>query len=83
MIKSIEDIINSHTIGDPEKLLLWCSKSLRKIKIALAELGYSISHETIRTTLLDLGYSLQANKKTKEGGNHPDRDAQFEHIDAT
>jgi hypothetical protein len=52
------------------------------VQRALQAQGYQISHETVRTCMKSLGYSLQSNKKTKEGGEHPDRDAQFEHIDA-
>ena len=78
----IMDIILPHTIGDPEKPLMWCSKSTRKIQKALQERGYQYSHESIRKCLKTLGFSLQANKKTKEGGDHPDRDAQFEHINS-
>ena len=76
------EIVIPHIMGDPEKPLIWCSKSVRKIKKVLEEQGYSISHETIRKIMRILGFSLQSNKKTKEGGDHPDRDAQFEHINA-
>jgi transposase len=77
---AIQQIVEPHTIGDPMKVLLWTSKSVRKIQALLKEKGYKVSHELIRQILQDLGYSLQANKKTQEGGNHPDRDAQFEFI---
>ena len=60
--------------------LLWTSKSVRKIETALKKGGYSVSHELIRQILIAEGYSLQSNRKTKEGGEHPDRDAQFEFI---
>jgi hypothetical protein len=76
------NIILPHTMGDPEKPLIWCSKSVRKIKKVLCDEGYQISHESIRKYLKSLNFSLQSNKKTKEGGNHPDRDAQFEHINS-
>jgi transposase len=71
---------------------VWCSKSVRKIQKTLRDEGYQISHESIRKYLKMLGFSLQSNtctaykvrgKKTKEGGDHPDRDAQFEHINTT
>jgi hypothetical protein len=55
---------------------------VRKVQKALQDRGSSISHENVRTSIKRLGYSLQSNKKTKEGGDHPDRDAQFEHINA-
>ena len=74
------EIILPHTMGDPEKPLIWCSKSTRKIQKVLLGRGYQISHESVRQCLKSLGFSLQSNKKTKEGGNHPDRDAQFEYI---
>lgn len=60
--------------------LLWTSKSLRKIEMELKKQGYGIGHVTIGEMLKSMGYSLQANKKTDEGGNHLDRDAQFEYI---
>jgi transposase len=73
-------IVEPHTVGDPMKVLLWTSKSIRKIQELLKKEGYEVSHELIRQILRNLGYSLQSNKKTQEGGNHPDRDAQFEFI---
>ena len=60
--------------------LLWTCKSTRNLADALAELGHDLSHQTVSRLLVDLGYSLQANRKTEEGKDHPDRDAQFEHI---
>ena len=80
LIESIKQIVEPYTVGNPENLLLWTSKSVRKIKGMLETQGYKISHELIRQILQDLGYSLQTNRKTKEGGDHPDRDAQFEFI---
>jgi hypothetical protein len=80
ILLKLMEIVLPHTMGDPEKPLIWCSKSTRKIREALRLEGYSISHESIRKYLLFCGFSLQSNKKTKEGGDHPDRDAQFEHI---
>jgi len=82
LLLDIMEIILPHTMGDPEKPLIWCSKSIRKIQKVLHERGYQISHESIRQCLKSLGFSLQSNKKTEEGGDHPDRDAQFEHINA-
>ena len=80
LVKAIKQIVEPYTIGDPESLLLWTSKSVRKIKELLEQQGYKISHELIRQILQESGYSLQTNRKTKEGGDHPDRDAQFEFI---
>jgi transposase len=82
LLEAIKEIVSPHTMGDPEKPLMWCSKSMRKIKEGLRGSGYEISHETVRQCLRGLGFSLQSNRKTKEGGDHPDRDAQFEHINA-
>jgi len=82
LLQVITEIVSPHIMGDPEKPLMWCSKSMRKIKETLKEQGYQISHETVRKCLQTLGFSLQSNQKTKEGGDHPDRDAQFEHINA-
>jgi len=82
LLRDIMEIVSPHIMGDPEKPLIWCSKSIRKIKEALREYGYLISHETIRKCLKLLNFSLQSNKKTREGGDHPDRDAQFEHINS-
>jgi hypothetical protein len=82
LLKDINEIISPHTMGDPCNPLIWSSKSSRKVQNALIAKDYQISHETVRSGMKSLGYSLQSNKKTKEGGAHPDRDAQFEHINA-
>src|ERR687885_437350 len=60
----------------------WTSKSLRKLAAALREAGHRVSHQWVAEALRDLGYSLQGNRKTREGSMHPDRDAQFAHINA-
>lgn len=83
ILQAIENIVSPHTLGDPMNPLIWTSKSTRKIAAELLVLGHKICHEAVRQCLIELGYSLQANKKTKEGGNSPDRDAQFEHINKT
>ncbi len=83
MLQAIENIVSPHTMGDPMNPLIWTSKSIRKITAALHILGYTVCHEVVRQCLIELGYSLQVNKKTKEGGDSPDRDAQFEHINKT
>lgn len=79
----LEDLLNPHILGDPECVLLWTSKSLRKLSTELKEEGYSISHVTLGRILEDMGFSLQGNRKTDEGGGHEDSDAQFEHINTT
>lgn len=81
--KLIEDLIEPDTRGDPESPLRWTCKSVRNIADFLQEKGYSISYKTVSSILHDLEYSLQGNKKTKEGKNHPDRDSQFKHINKT
>ena len=78
--KAIENIVSPHTMGDPMKPLQWTSKSLRKLSALAKEKGYNVSHKLVGQVLKDLGYSLQSNRKTDEGGTHEDRDAQFEHI---
>lgn len=83
MLQAIENIVSPHTMGNPMNPLIWTSKSIRKISAELLVLGYKVCHEVVRQCLIELGYSLQANKKTKEGGDSPDRDAQFEHINET
>jgi len=83
IIQLIEDIIEPDTRGDPESPLRWTCKSVRNIADFLNEEGCSISHQTVANILHDLEYSLQGNKKTKEGKDHPDRDQQFKYINKT
>jgi hypothetical protein len=63
--------------------LRWTSKSGAKLAASLREMGHDVVDRTVLRLLKRLGYSLQANRKTREGAGHPDRDAQFEHINAT
>ena len=65
------------TRGDPESPLRWTSKSGAKLAEALREMGHEVVDRTVLRLLKAKGYSLQANKKTREGSQHPDRDAQF------
>jgi Rhodopirellula transposase DDE domain len=76
----LESLIEPVTRGDPESPLRWTSKSVRKLADALQRMGHQTSHRMVAALLHDLGYSLQANRKTLEGSAHPDRDAQFAHI---
>ena len=76
----VQTIVESSTRGDPEAPLLWCSKSTRKIADELNKESKRINHAYVGKILNELGYSLQANRKTNEGGNSPDRDAQFNFI---
>ena len=73
-------LLEADTLGDPMSPLLWLSKSTRKLARELIKMGYNISHVTVKKLLNSIGYSLQANQKTKEGSKNPDRNAQFEHI---
>ena len=76
----IEALISPYTRGDPESPLRWTCKSTRKLAAALTDKGHSVSHSTVAMLLDAMGYSLQANRKTREGKQHPDRNAQFEYI---
>jgi transposase len=82
LLDALQELVVSAIRGDPEAALLWVSKSQRHIAQALAEQGFEVSHKLVGRLLDKLGFSLQANRKTREGANHPDRDAQFEHINA-
>ena len=72
--------MSPHTIGNPESILRWSSKAVRKICNELCVLNHKISFKTVSTLLKKQGYSLQSNKKKQEGKQHPDRDLQFHHI---
>jgi hypothetical protein len=73
-------VIDGATRGDPESPLLWTSRSVAKLTEQLRALGFRVHESTVRRQLKALGYSLQANRKTHEGADHPDRDGQFQHI---
>lgn len=77
---ALEALIKDAIRGDPETPLRWVSRSQRRIVQALAERGFAVSQKLVGLLLRELGYSCQANRKTLEGTNHPDRDAQFAHI---
>jgi transposase len=80
--EELERLVAPETRGDPSSPLRWTSKSAVKLAGALAERGYGVSDRTVLRLLKRLGYSLQANQKAREGADHPDRDAQFAHINA-
>ncbi len=80
MVVALEKIMSPHTIGDPESILRWSSKSVRKICNELCNLEYKVSFKTVSSLLKKLGYSLQSNIKKQEGKQNPDRDEQFHHI---
>ncbi|MCA1678974.1 MAG: ISAzo13 family transposase [Actinobacteria bacterium] len=83
LVKDLERLTDGDSRGDPQLPLRWTAKSVRRLADGLRELGHQISHETVARLLRGLGYSLQANAKVREGRQHPDRDAQFEHINDT
>jgi hypothetical protein len=77
---ALEHMVEPLARGDPESPLRWTSKSTRMLAAELTARRHPLSHETVAQLLRGLGYSLQSNRKTEEGIDHPDRDAQFEHI---
>jgi hypothetical protein len=81
--EDLDRLIDPVTRGDPESPLRWTSKSGAKLAEALRELGHDMVERTVLRLLKAKGYSLRANKKTREGAQHPDRDAQFQHIAKT
>ncbi len=78
--EALDGLIDPVTRGDPESPLRWTSKSAAKLAQALTGMGFQVVDRTVLRLLKATGYSLQANKKTREGAQHPDRDAQFQHI---
>jgi transposase len=82
LLTDLERLVADEARGDPESPLRWTAKSVRVLAGALREQGHRVSHETVAKCLRALGYSLQSNRKTKEGSKHPDRDLQFGHINA-
>ncbi len=80
LLRDLELLVEPSTRGDPESPLRWTCKSLRKLAEELSRMGHRVSHQLVGRMLHELGYSLQANSKTLEGANHPDRNAQFEYL---
>ena len=76
----LERLVEPTSRGDPESPLRWTCKSVRKLAAELTARGHQTSHRMVADLLHDLGYSLQANQKTLEGSQHPDRNAQFEYV---
>ena len=77
----LETLVEPTTRGDPMSPLRWTTKSTRRLAESLAAQGIEVSHRVVAEMLTKLHYSLQANAKSiEEGSDHPDRDAQFEHI---
>lgn len=82
LVRDLEGLVEPTTRGDPESSLRWTCKSVRILSEELARMGHKVSYPVVAELLHEMGYSLQANRKTKEGDSHPDRNAQFEHINA-
>ncbi len=82
IVPALNALVDPVTRGDPESPLRWTSKSTRRLAAELVQQGFKISPQTVGVLLHHSGYSLQANQKTLEGAQHPDRDAQFETINA-
>ena len=82
LLETLKELVQSSIRGDPEAPLLWVSRSQRHLSAALAERGFTAGQKLVGRLLKRLDFSLQANVKTREGTNHPDRNAQFEHINA-
>jgi len=80
--RDLEALIEPTSRGDPESPLRWTTRSVRNLAAELRRQGHAVSHQTVAELLRAMGYSLQANRKTLEGTSHPDRDAQFSHLNA-
>jgi hypothetical protein len=82
LLQDLKRIVEPATLGDPVRPLLWVSKSLDKLATTLTGMGHAISPNSVRKLLCELGFSRQANRKAEEGSKHPDRNAQFDYINA-
>ena len=80
LVVALERLVAEDCRGDPMQVLLWTSKSVRNLAVELRELGFEVHFTTVAGLLRSLGYSLQSNRKSLEGSQHPDRDAQFRLI---
>jgi transposase len=80
LIEAIDRLVEPTERGDPQTPLRWTCKSLRNLQATLRDQGIQVGRTKIANVLRSLGYSLQGNRKTREGADHPDRNAQFEHI---
>jgi len=81
LVADLEKLVEPTTRGHPETCLRWTCNSVRKLAEDLNRMGHRVSYPVVAELLHELGYSLQANRKTKEGESHPDRNVQFEYID--
>ena len=82
LVPALQSLVEPATLGDPMRPLLWVSKSMDKLAAALTAMGHPVSADTVHKELIKLGFSRQHNRKADEGSRHPDRNAQFEHINA-
>jgi len=82
LLSDLQGLVEPTTRGDPEAPLLWTSRSLHNLAEALQAMGHHVGHNVVADLLRQLNYSLQGNRKTREGSQTPDRDAQFDHINA-
>jgi hypothetical protein len=80
LIRDLKRLLEPVTRGDPTSQLLWTAKSTRRLAAELQRQGHTVSHMTVGRLLAELDYHLQANRKTREGTSHPDRDAQFDYL---
>jgi hypothetical protein len=80
LLAALEELVEPTARGEPDSPLRWTIRSARVLAGTLTDQGHAVSHTTVATLLNDAGFSLQANRKTREGKSHPDRDAQFEYI---
>jgi Rhodopirellula transposase DDE domain len=80
LLDDLRALVQPETRGDPQSPLLWTCKSLRKLSETLGAMGHKVGRTLVGELLHKLGYRLQANRKTREGSNHPDRDEQFHYI---
>jgi hypothetical protein len=80
LLENLESLVEPSTRGDPQSPLRWTCKSVTKLAKELQNLGHQVCPKTVYTLLKSLDYSLQSNRKTQEGSDHPDRDKQFRYI---
>ena len=80
LVSDLDALVEPTASGNPESPLRWTSKSVRRLADELQSMGHTVSHRLVASLLNEAGYSLQANRKTREGSSHPDRDAQFRYI---
>jgi hypothetical protein len=82
LLPDLRGLVEPATRGDPQAPLLWTSRSLNNLTAALQAMGHRVGRDVVADLLRELNYSLQGNRKTREGSHNPDRDAQFHHINA-